>query len=73
MKKLILILSILALTGCGMFSSKQNHTAVMINTVKDICGVGEITIESVVNSAVENNDSSFKVECTISESVEVAK
>ena len=70
MKKLILILSILTLTGCGMLNSKQNHTAVMINTVKDICGVGEITIESSVKAENENNDSSFKVECTISESVE---
>ena len=71
MKKLILILSVLILTGCGIFNSKKDHTTIMINTVKDICGSGEVVIESSVNSTVENNGSSFKVECTISESTEI--
>jgi len=70
-KTALLTITILTLTGCGLIETKQAHTTILVETVKDICGAGRVMIESSVKRIGDNDNSSFKVECTMSKSVEV--
>lgn len=62
---IIILLASLTLTGCNVFQTKQAHTNILVETVKDICGAGLVSVESMNNGSDTENESTFKFKCTI--------
>ncbi len=66
--KALILLVVITLAGCQPFiKTKNDHTRLMVETVKSVCGAGKVTIESKSEVKDDDENSLFKIECVKTE------